>query len=327
MPENPQNAKLRSADSGRSFVGEHSATVGLLVWLVVLGLYLLVFRAVASISFCADLPREILFFGLLLPLCAIGAHLLSGGMARQRERADRRLEAARKDNRLAQKAGVLGLTRVTAARDESTSLHLRRVGLMTEAIARALARNPKYSSYVTESYIADLVVASALHDIGRVGISDEILRKKGSLTAAEFDAMKMHTIIGGDIISELQRALPFRSYYELAREIAYHHHQRWDGTGYPNVLSHGGGKNSFFVQTGVGSPYSGEQIPLSARIVAVADVYDALVSRRPYKEPIPHKDAVRTVLAERGTHFDPDVVDAFEAAQGELERIVGEIRD
>ena len=272
MPENPQNSKLRSADSGRSFVGEHSATVGLLVWLVVLGLYLLVFRAVASISFCADLPREILFFGLLLPLCAIGAHLLSGGMARQRERADRRLEAARKDNRLAQKAGVLGLTRVTAARDESTSLHLRRVGLMTEAIARALARNPKYSSYVTESYIADLVVASALHDIGRVGISDEILRKKGSLTAAEFDAMKMHTIIGGDIISELQRALPFRSYYELAREIAYHHHQRWDGTGYPNVLQNGN-KTSFFVQNGVGAPLAGEKIPLSARIVAVADVY------------------------------------------------------
>ncbi|MBO7130995.1 MAG: HD domain-containing protein [Fibrobacterales bacterium] len=268
--------------------------------------------------------EEWVFFLMLLPVCLAGAFLLSGGLKRQQLRARLRLESAQKRNDQFRKASTIGFARVTAARDASTALHLRRVGRMAETIARALSHNQKYRSYVTEQYIADLSIAAALHDVGRVGITDDILRKTGSLTASEFESMKMHVIVGGDLIAELQRSLPFRSYFELAREIAYHHHQRWDGTGYPNVLQNGN-KTAFFVQSGVGAPLAGEKIPLSARIVAVADVYDALVSKRPYKDPIPHEEAVRTILAERGTHFDPDVVDAFDSVKEEMKRIVREI--
>jgi len=166
-------------------------------------------------------------------------------------------------------------------------------------------------------------VAAALHDIGRVGVADTVLHKAGGLTMPEFELMKMHVIIGGDLIAELQRNLPFRSYYQMAKEIAYHHHQRWDGTGYPNVLRQGEAP-TFFIQEGIGEPLRGEQIPLSARIVAVVDVYDALVSRRVYKEPVSHDEACRMIGEERGRHFDPDVIDAFIGVSPEVARIAQE---
>ncbi|MFH1760773.1 MAG: HD domain-containing phosphohydrolase, partial [bacterium] len=146
-----------------------------------------------------------------------------------------------------------------------------------------------------------------LHDIGKVGIKDEILLKEDKLTGDEFEIMKMHTIIGGNIISELERKLKFRSFFTLGKEIAYHHHQRYDGTGYPNIFKN----NIMLVEKGVGEPLSGEKIPLSARIVALADVYDALISKRCYKQPMLHDDAKKYVTEQSGKHFDPDVVAAF----------------
>ena len=318
------SALSRLLERARILCQDHFFATGAAAWAVVFAVNRLAVL-VMDRGRVGDFHREEwVFFAMLLPICLAGAALLSGGLKRRELRARLRLESAQKRNDQFRRASTIGFARVTAARDASTALHLRRVGRMAETIARALSHSQKYRSYVTEQYIADLSIAAALHDVGRVGITDDILRKTGSLTASEFESMKMHVIVGGDLIAELQRSLPFRSYYELAREIAYHHHQRWDGTGYPNVLQNGN-KTSFFVQSGVGAPLAGEKIPLSARIVAVADVYDALVSKRPYKDPIPHEEAVRTILAERGTHFDPDVVDAFDSVKEEMRRIVREI--
>jgi len=162
--------------------------------------------------------------------------------------------------------------------------------------------------------------------IGKVGTKDEILKKRGKLTGEEFELMKMHTIVGGDLMSELEEKLPGTTFFTRGREIAYHHHQRWDGTGYPNILTFGNSV-AYFVEQGVGRALRGDEIPLSARIVALADVYDALRSRRVYKEPFSHESAIQLIREERGKHFDPDVVDAFEAIEPEILQIASQFKD
>lgn len=219
---------------------------------------------------------------------------------------------------------ILGLSKITEARDVSTATHLKRMGELSYLIARQLGRNSQYKDYITEQYCKDIKVAAPLHDIGRVGIPDHVLHKESGLSFSEFEMMKMHVIIGGDLISELQKSLPYRTYYTLAKDIAYHHHQKFDGTGYPNILREGD-QESYFIQDGIGEALKGSDIPLSARIVAVADVYDALVSRRVYKEPFSHDSAVMTIQEESGKHFDPDVVNAFMEVHLELERIIDEV--
>ena len=136
----------------------------------------------------------------------------------------------------------------------------------------------------------------------------------------------MHTIVGGDLMAELEIKLPGTSFFKRGCEIAYHHHQRWDGSGYPNILRIGNSV-AYFVEPGVGHPLKGEEIPLSARIVALADVYDALRSRRVYKEPFTHETARDMILQERGKHFDPDVVDAFFEIETEILQIAASFKD
>ena len=131
-----------------------------------------------------------------------------------------------------------------------------------------------------------------MHDIGKVGIPDAILLKPGKLTNEEFDIIKHHTLIGGDAIKTVEAQVDGQSFLTLGREIAYYHHEKWDGSGYPKGLS-------------------GDSIPLSARIAAVADVYDALTSVRPYKKAFSHEKAVEIITRSNGAHFDPDVVRAF----------------
>jgi response regulator RpfG family c-di-GMP phosphodiesterase len=140
-----------------------------------------------------------------------------------------------------------------------------------------------------------LYKSAPLHDIGKVGIADSILLKPGRLSAQEFDEMKRHTLLGADTLAEAERLSldkGDRSFLALAREIALSHHEKWDGTGYPRGLK-------------------GEDIPLGGRLMALADVYDALVTKRVYKDAMPHEEAVKIILDGRGSHFDPDVVDAF----------------
>ena len=192
----------------------------------------------------------------------------------------------------AQLITIVSLAKLAEYRDIETGLHLERIMRYTELLANELTGNNAYKNYITKEYITDLVNSCPLHDIGKVGIPDVILHKPGKLTPREFEVIKKHTIIGGDTIAEAEKKLEGRSYLNLGREIAYYHHERWDGNGYPLGLK-------------------GENIPLSARIVAVADVYDALISKRPYKEAFPHQTAVDIIKNSSNTHFDESIVKAF----------------
>lgn len=167
---------------------------------------------------------------------------------------------------------------------------------------RELQASRKYRGYITRQYSRDLLRAAPLHDIGKVGVSDAVLRKPGKLTADEFNQMKLHTQFGAETLRRVEGRLGFQTFLSIAVQVVRHHHERWDGNGYPDGLL-------------------GEEIPLSARVMAVADVYDALRSRRPYKEAYSHDTARRIVEEERGKQFDPDVVDAFVVRAREFERI------
>lgn len=187
---------------------------------------------------------------------------------------------------------ILGLAKLAEYRDTETGTHLERIREYARVLAGDLADRPQYKGYITEEYIEDIYHSSILHDIGKIGIKDAILLKPGPLTPEEFDIMKTHTIIGGNTITDVASKIKTRSFLTLAREIAYHHHERWDGKGYPYGLA-------------------GNRIPLSARIVALADVYDALTSARPYKNAFSHEKAVSIIEKGENTQFDPDVVAAF----------------
>ena len=163
--------------------------------------------------------------------------------------------------------------------------------------------------FLTDDNIESLFKLAPLHDIGKVGIPDAILLKKGSLTPEEFEIMKTHPTLGGNAIAMAESGLPKPNrFLHIAREIATGHHEKWDGSGYPLGLQ-------------------GETIPISARLMALADVYDALISRRIYKKPFTHADAVAHILLGHGKHFDPDVVDAFLAIQEEFRHIAEKYQD
>lgn len=206
-----------------------------------------------------------------------------------------------------QNVSVMGFTRLAEARDPDTGDHIQRIAYYSRMIAEDLAAKSKYDKYITPGYIEEIYISAPLHDIGKVGIKDEVLLKEGRLTDDEFEIMKMHTIIGGNLISELERKLNFRTFFTLGKEIAYHHHQKYNGRGYPNIFK----EDIMLVEEGVGKPLSGEDIPLAARICALADVYDALVSKRCYKRAFSHETACDIIQAEKGEHFDPVIVDVF----------------
>jgi response regulator RpfG family c-di-GMP phosphodiesterase len=230
---------------------------------------------------------------------------------------ERILEGLERGNEI-QKVSILGFAKISEVRDPDTGDHIIRMSHYSRMLAQEMAKLPEYRDYITRTYCDEIFIAAPLHDIGKVGIRDDILKKRGGLTAEEFEIMKMHTIIGGDLLHELEMKLGWRTFYSLSKEIAYHHHQRYDGTGYPNVL---GKSKAMFVEPGIGKPLQGKEIPLSARIVAMADVYDALVSRRCYKEPIPHHQARGMIVGESGKHFDPDLVQAFLRIERDLIRV------
>jgi len=191
---------------------------------------------------------------------------------------------------------VIGMATLSECRDFRTGLHLQRVSRLCRVIAEELRGKPEFSDYITDEYINDLVLSSVLHDIGKVGTPDSILLKPEPLTEDEFELAKAHTLIGGNALDEVEKRMGGRSFFTLGKQIAYSHHERWDGTGYPRGLS-------------------GDDIPLSARIVSVADTYDAITMDRVYRKGMPHEEAMRRILEARGTQFDPRVVDALVACQ------------
>ncbi len=177
-----------------------------------------------------------------------------------------------------------------------TGAHLERVQNYCRVLAQQLAHAAKYQGQISDQFIQLVYQTSPLHDIGKVGIPNVVLLKPGRLNPAEFEIMKTHTLIGAHTLDAALRKFPGAKFLEMARDIAATHHERFDGTGYPNGLA-------------------GENIPLAGRIVAVADVYDALTSKRVYKAAFSHEEAMATISSDAGTHFDPDVVAAFRRAE------------
>jgi len=214
------------------------------------------------------------------------------------------LERAKLEIKLqnARTATILGLAKLAEYRDEGTGSHLERIPEYAKIIAKALSKKPKYRRYITPKYIDDIYNSAILHDIGKVGIPDHILLKPGKLTPKEFEDIKSHAILGGDALTAIDAQTDGKSFLALGKEIAYYHHEKWDGSGYPNGIR-------------------GEEIPLSARIVALADVYDALTSERLYKKAFSHQKAKEIIVAAKGKTFDPDVVDAFIAHEATFNKI------
>lgn len=187
---------------------------------------------------------------------------------------------------------IFALAKLVESRDDDTGCHVERMRDYARILAEELAQDKDFSGTIDGRYINLLYLTTPLHDIGKVGIPDQILRKPGKLTAEEFSVMKTHTTIGASTLEAVTAAHKNAAYLVMAREIALTHHERWDGTGYPHGLS-------------------GRAIPLAGRITAVADVYDALTSKRSYKEAFTHERAVEIIKEGSGKHFDPQMVNAF----------------
>jgi putative two-component system response regulator len=198
---------------------------------------------------------------------------------------------------------ILTMASLAETRDNETGNHIRRTQHYVKALAIKLRDHPRFAGYFTDHVIDLLFKSAPLHDIGKVGIPDKILLKPGKLTPEEFEIMKTHTTLGRDAIEQAERQLGTPvEFLKVAKEIAYAHQEKWDGSGYPEGLA------------GVG-------IPVSARLMAVADVYDALISRRVYKPAFPHERAVEMIADGRGRHFDPDITDAFMEIREEFRTI------
>lgn len=202
-----------------------------------------------------------------------------------------------------QSAFIFALARLAESRDEETALHLKRIQAYCRLICETLRASGVYADDLTEDFVANLMQGSILHDIGKVGLPDKILFTTDKFTDMEFEIMKQHTIKGGHALEQAGiEAGDDRGYLTLGKDVAFHHHERWDGQGYPFGLM-------------------GREIPLSARIVALADVYDALTTERRYKKAFDHEEACRNIVSGRGTQFDPAIVDAFLKVESDFRRI------
>ena len=204
---------------------------------------------------------------------------------------------------------IHAMASLAETRDSETGNHIRRTSHYVRALAMKLRNHPRFSAFLTDQVIEMLFKSAPLHDIGKVGIPDHILLKPGRFEPHEMEIMKTHTTLGRDAIMAAERELGVEvDFLKYAKEIAYGHQEKWDGSGYPLGLA-------------------GDAIPISARLMAVADVYDALISRRVYKEAMPHEAAVAIIIEGRGGHFDADMVDAFLAIQDEFLAIAGRYAD
>jgi len=204
---------------------------------------------------------------------------------------------------------IMALASLAETRDSDTGNHIRRTQFYVKILAEKLKDNPRFSQFLTEPNILRLFKSAPLHDIGKVGIPDRILLKPGRFDAGEFEIMKTHTTLGFNAIEFAERTLGTQvEFLTMAKDIALYHQEKWDGSGYPEGLA-------------------GDDIPIPARLMALADVYDALISRRVYKEPIPHEEALKIIREGRGHHFDPDVADAFLAAADEFQSVARRYSD
>ena len=239
-------------------------------------------------------------------LARIKTHLHLHGMKQQLALHAQQLEA-RVQEQVAeisdsQRATIIALAKLAESRDDDTGHHIARVQEFCRLLACKLQQTRACGDVVDGAFVENIYHASALHDVGKVGISDLILLKPDKLTDAEFDTMKKHTLVGHETLQKVNKAYPGNMMVNMGALIARHHHEKWNGQGYPDGLA-------------------GEDIPLPARIMAVADIYDALSSKRPYKDPFPHEKCCAIIAEGRGTHLDPVMVEAFEAIEADFRRL------
>jgi putative two-component system response regulator len=214
-------------------------------------------------------------------------------LSRHRHHLEELVKAKQEQLNRLQRVTINALTECSESRDSDTGHHIQRTSLYVELLAKRLMdKDISLQNFGTES-VTQLVSAAPLHDIGKIGIPDAILLKNGKLTNEEFNIMKSHVTIGAHTLRGAVNELGFESFLDMALQICLTHHEKWDGSGYPSNLK-------------------GEAIPLTGRIMAVADVYDALTSARPYKEPFSHEKAMQIIIEGREKHFDPMLVDLFE---------------
>ncbi|HET7867144.1 MAG TPA: two-component system response regulator [Burkholderiaceae bacterium] len=220
-------------------------------------------------------------------------------------------EVARRmvENQTIQDVSIHALARLAETRDSETGNHLLRTQAYVRTLAQRLRRHPRFEAALSEHAIDVLAKSAPLHDIGKVGIPDQVLRKPGTLTPQEWEVMKTHARLGAEAIEHAEQdAEQPVEFLTIAKQIAHHHHEKWDGSGYPDGLA-------------------GDAIPLPARLMALADVFDALISRRVYKDPMTYERARDIIQDWRGSHFDPDVADAFITGFDEFVAIAQRYRD
>ncbi len=205
-------------------------------------------------------------------------------------------------------ATIMSLAQLAEVRDLDTGRHLDRTRQYVRILAEQLRPHPRFARFIDDDAMDALYKSAPLHDIGKVGVPDFILRKEGMLSDDEYTEMKRHVDYGANVLRAAEERLGFNSFLAMAQRIAHQHHEKWDGTGYPRGLK-------------------GEEIHFAARLMSLADVYDALTSRRPYKDAWSHDDVREYLAAQSGTHFDPAVVDAFLAREAEFRTVAERLRD
>lgn len=236
-------------------------------------------------------------------LARVEAHINLRRLQQELERHNRNLqemvqEQVREISEL-QMATIFAMANLAEYRDFETGVHLERVRKYCHRLASELAKTPDFGAAIDERFIRVIYETSPLHDIGKVGIPDTILLKPARLTSEEFEVIKTHTVIGAHALEAVREQYPHNPFIEMGIEIARSHHEKWDGTGYPDGLA-------------------GNAIPLAARIMAIIDVYDALTSKRVYKEAIPHDESVEIILKGSGSQFDPRIIAVFKQLDQEL---------
>ena len=238
----------------------------------------------------------------------VGSNDEFGLMAVHTNRMIEGLRRSTEEVRRTRDVTILSLASLAETRDNETGAHILRTQRYVKALALKLQSHPKFSAELTDENIDLLFKSAPLHDVGKVGIPDAILLKPGKLTDEEFEIMKTHTTLGAEALAVAEKELGTNSFLRYAREIALTHQEKWDGSGYPKSLR-------------------GEAIPLSGRLMAVADVYDALISKRVYKPAFSHEKSCRIIAEGRGSHFDPDIVDTFGKIAHEFATIAEAIGD
>jgi cyclic di-GMP phosphodiesterase len=241
-------------------------------------------------------------------LTHISLLLARRSLANQNEVLEEKVRERTEELNHTQNVTIASLASLAETRDNETGWHIKRSKAYIVILIESLKENPNFGE-LKDREIEELIIKSApLHDIGKIGVPDSILLKPGPLTHDEFEEMKKHTILGSEALLVAERELGSNSFLRIAAEMCRSHHEKWNGEGYPDGLS-------------------GRGIPLAGRLMAVADVYDALISSRVYKPPFSHADATTIILEGKGTHFDPDIIDAYEKVHRKFEQIATELAD